>query len=308
MPQDGAKKFFGLVDGSLALSAAYMAIGLLALERGWHAVVKALLTWGAGFSGSCCALKSAWPWKCRCSARMPSLAVVYLAYGAALAALAALAVLARERDTGRLVIIVACAVGLTIPLMFFGLAGTDVLRRALVSAAVFASAVGLIAGGLLAGLHDLDCRRLRGVRCVDLYPALANHRLVAEPVAVLPGSGVALLASRRVPTDWRTGAEPASTYRRGARPDAVLDNLIARVPLLLRYVAGRAGALRTDPGHRCAARGDPQKRPGSAARDRAGRPARSVSRRLCRSRLSDRYGQFTVECRRPRSSGTSKSL
>ena len=39
------------------------------------------------------------------------------------------------------------------PLMFFGLAETDVLVRALVSIAVFVSAVGLIAGGLLLGLR-----------------------------------------------------------------------------------------------------------------------------------------------------------
>lgn len=79
--------------------------------------------------------------------------IVYPAYGAALAALAAFAVLARERDSGRLVVIAACGVGLMIPLMFAGLAGADVLRRALVSIAVFVSAVGLIAGGLLVGLR-----------------------------------------------------------------------------------------------------------------------------------------------------------
>lgn len=79
--------------------------------------------------------------------------VVYPAYGAAMAALAALAILTPERDSGRLVIIAACAVGLTIPLMFLGLAKTDVLLRALVSIAVFVSAVALIAGGLLLGLR-----------------------------------------------------------------------------------------------------------------------------------------------------------
>jgi uncharacterized membrane protein len=70
-------------------------------------------------------------------------------------ALVALAVLARERDRGRLVIIAACAVGLAIPLMFSGVVGTDVLRRVLVSVAVFASAVALIAGGLLVGITTL---------------------------------------------------------------------------------------------------------------------------------------------------------
>ena len=46
MPGGGAKVFFNLVDGGLAISAAYIAIGLLALDRGWPAVFKALLPWG----------------------------------------------------------------------------------------------------------------------------------------------------------------------------------------------------------------------------------------------------------------------
>ena len=40
MPGGGAKMFFSLIDGGLALSAAYIAIGLLALERGWPAVYQ----------------------------------------------------------------------------------------------------------------------------------------------------------------------------------------------------------------------------------------------------------------------------
>jgi uncharacterized membrane protein len=79
---------------------------------------------------------------------------VYPAYGVALIALAALAWFAPERDQGRLVIIAACAVGLAIPLMFSGMAGGG-LRRVFVSVAVFVSAVGLIAGGLLVGLRTL---------------------------------------------------------------------------------------------------------------------------------------------------------
>jgi hypothetical protein len=35
MPEGGARSFFNLVDGGLAVSAAYIAIGLLALDRGW---------------------------------------------------------------------------------------------------------------------------------------------------------------------------------------------------------------------------------------------------------------------------------
>ena len=154
MPQGGAKVFFNLVDGGLAISTAYIAIGLLALDRGWPAAIKALLPWGAVVFGILLCVEIALVLdKSLFGDRHAVTSVVYPAYGAALAALAALAVLARERDSGRLVIIAACAVGLTIPLMFSGLAEADVLRRALVSIAVFVSAVGLIAGGLLLGLR-----------------------------------------------------------------------------------------------------------------------------------------------------------
>jgi uncharacterized membrane protein len=153
MPVGGAKMFYNLIDGGLALAAAYIAIGLLALERGWPAVVKALLPWGAVFFGIMLCVEISSALDMSLFGRHAASSAVYPAYGAALAALAALAVLARERDSGRLVIIAGCVVGLTIPPMFSFLAGADVLLRALVSIAVFVSAVGLIAGGLLLGLR-----------------------------------------------------------------------------------------------------------------------------------------------------------
>ncbi len=153
MPQGGVKIFFNLVDGGLAISTAYMAIGLLALDRGWPAVIKALLPWGAVVFGILLCVEIALVLEDSLFGVRAVTSIVHPAYGAALAALAALAMLARERDSGRLVIIAACAVGLTIPLMLTGLAEADVLRRALVSIAVFVSAVALIAGGLLLGLR-----------------------------------------------------------------------------------------------------------------------------------------------------------
>ena len=154
MPQDFARNFLRLADGGIAISAAYIAIGLLALERGWPAITQSLLTWGTWIFGLLLCVEIGLALE---TARWVTHAVappVYLAQGAAVLALVALAVLARERDKGRLVIIAACVVGLTIPLMFSGWLGTDV-RRVLVSAAVFASAVALIAGGLLVGLTAL---------------------------------------------------------------------------------------------------------------------------------------------------------
>ena len=153
MPEGGARSFFNLVDGGLAVSAAYVAIGLLALDRGWPAVIKALLPWGAVIFGILLCAEIGLVLEKSLFGQHDVTAVIFPAYGAALAALAALAVLARQRDSGRLVIIAACAVGLIIPVMFAGLAGADVLRRALVSIAVFVSAVGLIAGGLLIGFR-----------------------------------------------------------------------------------------------------------------------------------------------------------
>ncbi|MDO9058979.1 MAG: DUF2157 domain-containing protein, partial [Bradyrhizobium sp.] len=153
MPQGGAKVFFNVIDGGLAISAAYLATGLLALDRDWPAVIKALLPWGAVMFGAMLCVEISSVLETSLFGPHAVTSVVYPAYGAALAALAALAVLARERDFGRLVIIAACAVGLTIPLLFSGLAGADILRRALVSVAVFVCAVGLIAGGLLLGLR-----------------------------------------------------------------------------------------------------------------------------------------------------------
>jgi uncharacterized membrane protein len=155
VPQAGGKYFFRLIDGGLALSAAYIAIGLLALDRGWPAVMQALLPWGSWIFGI---LLCAEIFLVLEESRVTVHAVdsyIYLAYGAALVALAALAALRPERDKGRLVIIAACVAGLTIPLMLAGFAGTNIPIRVLVPIAVLASTLALIAGGLLAGLGTL---------------------------------------------------------------------------------------------------------------------------------------------------------
>jgi hypothetical protein len=142
-----------LVDGGMAVSVAYMAIGLLALERDWPAIIKAFLPWGAWIFGILLCVEIGLVLE-KPSIAAPAVAsYVYPAYGAALVSVAALAALARGRDSGRLIIIAASAVGLMIPLIFHGMGGSDGLRRVLVSVAVFVSAVALITGGLLAGLR-----------------------------------------------------------------------------------------------------------------------------------------------------------
>lgn len=153
MPQAGTKIFYNLVDGGLAISAAYVAIGLLALDRDWPAVSKALLPWGTWIFGVLLCLEIGFVLEGSLFAADALRPHSYPAYAAALIAIAALAMLAREGDRGRLVIVAACVAGLIIPLMSHGLAGTGVVRSALVSVAVFVCAVGLIAGGLLLGLR-----------------------------------------------------------------------------------------------------------------------------------------------------------
>ena len=140
--------FFILIDGGLAFSVAYIATGLLALDRDWPAAIRAPLPWGAWAFGTmlCCEIAIALE-----SSDLAAHGIdrhVYPAYGAALVALAALALLARQRARDALVIVAACVLGLIIPLMFAGTAG-----GMFVSIAVLVCAVTLIAGGLFTGLR-----------------------------------------------------------------------------------------------------------------------------------------------------------
>jgi uncharacterized membrane protein len=154
-PGTPTKYLFNLVDGGLAFSTAYIAIGLLALDRGWPAVIQALLPWGSAIFGILLGYEIVFVLERSLFAVHAIDSHVYPAYGAALVSLAALAVWAPERDKGRFVIIAACVVGLTIPLMLSGIAGADVSSRVLVSIAVLVGALALITGGLLAGLRTL---------------------------------------------------------------------------------------------------------------------------------------------------------
>ena len=155
VPQGGNKYLYNLVDGGLAVSAAYIAIGLLALHRGWPAVMQALLPWGCWIFGILLCAEIFLVLETSSVLVHAVGSYLYPAYGAALVSLAALAVLGPERDKGKFVIIATCVAGLTIPLMLSGFAGTDIPIRVLVPIAVLASALALIAGGLLAGLGTL---------------------------------------------------------------------------------------------------------------------------------------------------------
>src|SRR3954470_21406214 len=47
LPYSRPSTVFLLVDGGLAFSVAYIAMGLLALDRDWPAAIRAPLPWGA---------------------------------------------------------------------------------------------------------------------------------------------------------------------------------------------------------------------------------------------------------------------
>lgn len=154
-PLTAERSVFNLVDGGLAFSAAYIAIGLLALHRGWPAVLQALLPWGSWVFGILLCFEIFFVLEKALVIPHSLVPYVYPAHGAALVSLAALAVLGPERDKGRFVIIAACVAGLTIPLMLSGFTVPDFPGRVLVPVAVLVSASALIAGGLLAGLGTL---------------------------------------------------------------------------------------------------------------------------------------------------------
>jgi uncharacterized membrane protein len=154
-PLTTERYLFNLIDGGLAFSAAYIAIGLLALHRSWPAVLQALLPWGSWVFGILLCFEIFFVLEKALVIPHALVPYVYPAHGAALVSLAALAVLGPERDKGRFVIIAACVAGLTIPLMLSGFTVPDFPGRVLVSIAVFVSASALIAGGLVAGIGAL---------------------------------------------------------------------------------------------------------------------------------------------------------
>ncbi len=154
-PLTAERYLFNLVDGGLAFSAAYIAIGLLALYRRWPAVLQALLPWGSWVFGILLCFEIFFVLEKPLVFAHALVPYLYPAHAAALVSLAALAVLGPEGDKSRFFIIGACIAGLTIPLMLSGFAIADFPIRVVVPIAVLVSALALITGGLLAGLGTL---------------------------------------------------------------------------------------------------------------------------------------------------------
>ena len=140
-----------LIDGGIAIAVAYIAIGLLALDRDWPTEFRALLPWGAWAFGVLLCFEIELVLETSRGVAHAFDARVTFAIGAAVIALAALAALTRDRNKGLVAIIAACAIGLAILLMLAG--GAAIPSRMLVPVAVLVSAVALIVGGLLVGIR-----------------------------------------------------------------------------------------------------------------------------------------------------------
>lgn len=146
---------FSAIAAGLAVSAAYVAIGLLASDRGWGPTLTVFLPLGAWIFGGLLCVEVGRVLERMFFGRQAVAGFVYPAYLAALAAIGALYVLGRDRSRGRQIVIGALVIGLCVPLLFVGGLGTLALGRILVAVTVLASAVALITGGILTGLRSL---------------------------------------------------------------------------------------------------------------------------------------------------------
>jgi uncharacterized membrane protein len=146
-----SQAFYAVVAAGLAIAVIYMAVGLLSAERGGPQVLIALVPIGAwGFGILLCAevirvLESS------LYGKATLIGAVFPVYGAALLALVALFLLWRSGGREKLVLIAAFGLGLCVPLLFLIGFGHLGLGRIVVSVTVLASAVALIAGGILTG-------------------------------------------------------------------------------------------------------------------------------------------------------------
>lgn len=145
---------YGLLAYGLAISAAFVALGAMALDRGGLALLGCCLPWGLfGFLvmldfelirildlyGSR-AGRAFW--------------ANYAAYAAALAAIAACAGLARDRRFAW-PLVLALVLGLVVPLVFWSGLAVGLPGKVVVASLVLASAVALVVAGVSGGVRRL---------------------------------------------------------------------------------------------------------------------------------------------------------
>lgn len=147
------KHFFSIVAAGLAISVLYIVVGLITSRRDWPRALGAFLTIGIWCFAALLCVEIARVLETYLSTRQAVLPLVYPIYAAGVVAVAGLAMLGRHEGRGWLVLALALGIGLCVPLLFFAGAGTAMAGRIIVAVAVLASAVAMIAGGLLTGIR-----------------------------------------------------------------------------------------------------------------------------------------------------------
>lgn len=145
---------FGLVAYALAVSVAFVALGALALDRGWPTLLTAFLSWGLiGLQLSVGV--ELFRILDRDSARAGTAALlVYLAYGAALPLTLASMGLARERRFAW-PLGFALLLALLIPLVFWSGAASSLFGKVVVAALILVVAMALVIAGSAGGVRRM---------------------------------------------------------------------------------------------------------------------------------------------------------
>ncbi len=181
---------YGLVAYALALSAALVLVGALALDRGLPTLLTACLPWGLlGLLVTMNAelfriLDSDG------SKAGTATAPVYLGYLMALGALAAFVALARDRRFA-VTLAIAILLGLAVPLVFWSGGAVSLLGKIVVASVILASAVALILAGAEGGLRRI-------VMAGTALFGLAILVLLGETIGTLLGQSLFFLVAGAV--------------------------------------------------------------------------------------------------------------
>lgn len=145
---------FGIVAYGLALSVGFVALGALALDRSWPALLTAFLSWGLiglqlGLGVELFRILD------KGAAQAGSAALlVYLAYAAAIPATLGLVALARERRFAW-PLGLALLVSLLIPLVFWSGAAAWLAGRVVVAGLILVVAMALVVAGSAGGVRRM---------------------------------------------------------------------------------------------------------------------------------------------------------
>lgn len=146
---------YGLLAYGLAVSALFVALGALAVDRGGPGLVTAFLPWG--LVGLILTLNVELVRILDKSEALPGTAFWqnYFAYGLAMPGLAALALLGRER---RFVwpLAIALLMSLLVPLLFWSGSAVSIVGRIVVAALILAVAIAIVVAGAGGGVRRVS--------------------------------------------------------------------------------------------------------------------------------------------------------